>query len=235
MSDIDCVPASNEWSKILSKKINANIDIVLGYGAYKKLKGFLNKCLRFECVMTAIQYMSYAKTGMPYMGVGRNLCYKKSLFRSAGGFKNHLDIPSGDDDLFIQAVAKSNNTAIALESDSFTISDPPRSWFEYFRQKTRHISTSAAYSVKSKLFLAIFATAHILFYVTFVCALFLECRGMAILSYLSFVIVVWSIFIRLANLFEEQDLKFWFPVLDIFYFFYFLLLTPFVIIRRKKW
>ena len=40
------------------------------------------------------------------MGVGRNLAYKKSLFFKNKGFASHINITSGDDDLFIQEVAK---------------------------------------------------------------------------------------------------------------------------------
>ena len=53
------------------------IEVVLGYGAYKKYPGFLNKLIRFETFHTALQYFSYALAGKPYMGVGRNLSYRK--------------------------------------------------------------------------------------------------------------------------------------------------------------
>jgi hypothetical protein len=36
--------------------------------------------IRFETVLTAVQYFSWAKSGLPYMGVGRNLAYKEEFF-----------------------------------------------------------------------------------------------------------------------------------------------------------
>jgi hypothetical protein len=48
----------------------------VGYGGYEKIaNSFLNKLIRF-----VLQYFSWAKVGHPYMGVGRNLTYKKKSF-----------------------------------------------------------------------------------------------------------------------------------------------------------
>ena len=88
--------------------------IILGYGAYEKHKGLLNKLVRFDTFQVAMQYFSFALIGKTYMGVGRNLAYKKSLFFDNKGFANHLHIPSGDDDLFINEVASPNNTAVSI-------------------------------------------------------------------------------------------------------------------------
>ena len=64
------------------------IEVVLGYGAYHKRPGMLNKLIRFETFHTALQYLSFALAGMPYMGVGRNLSYKKKLFLQSKGFSS---------------------------------------------------------------------------------------------------------------------------------------------------
>jgi hypothetical protein len=54
---------------------------LLCWNGYEKIeKSFLNKLIRFETLLTAIQYFSWAKAGLPYMGVGRNLAYKKRVF-----------------------------------------------------------------------------------------------------------------------------------------------------------
>ena len=78
-TDADCYPASKDWITSMSSQFTMNKTIVLGYGAYEKIAGsFLNKIIRFETMLTAIQYFSWAKIGHPYMGVGRNLAYKKT-------------------------------------------------------------------------------------------------------------------------------------------------------------
>ena len=73
LTDADCVPASEFWIEKMQEGFNDGIEIVLGYGALHKKKGFFNKLVRWETLHTALQYLSYAKAGFAYMGVGRNL------------------------------------------------------------------------------------------------------------------------------------------------------------------
>ena len=96
------------------------LKLYLGYGAYHKTSGILNKLIRFETFHTALQYLSYALAGLPYMGVGRNLSYKKDIFLRNKGFSSINHIPSGDDDLFINKVATKKNTAIVIDPEAIT-------------------------------------------------------------------------------------------------------------------
>ena len=105
--DADCYPTTSNWLTLMSKEF-INKQIVLGYGSYEKEKSFLNKLIRFETVFIANQYFALAKLGIPYMGVGRNIAYTKNIFWSVNGFVKHAQIPSGDDDLFINEVSKNS-------------------------------------------------------------------------------------------------------------------------------
>ena len=115
LTDADCVPATEFWIQKMQDAYQENTEIVLGYGAYHKKPGILNKLIRFETFHTALQYLSYALAGKPYMGVGRNLSYKKEVFLRNKGFSSINQIPSGDDDLFINQVATAHNTAIVID------------------------------------------------------------------------------------------------------------------------
>jgi len=144
-TDADCRPVSKYWITEMTKHFEDKKSIVLGYGAYKRSSSFLNKLIRFETLMTAVQYFSYAKSGIPYMGVGRNLAYQKNEFFKANGFINHMQVRSGDDDLFINQVANSKNTTICFTKSSFTESLPKTSFKTWITQKRRHISASKHY------------------------------------------------------------------------------------------
>jgi tRNA-guanine transglycosylase len=124
LTDADCVPASEFWISNMQAAYNEKTEIVLGYGAYHKTHTFLNKLIRWETFHSALQYFSYALAGVPYMGVGRNLSYKKKIFFRHKGFSSHNNIPGGDDDLFINKAANSANTRINIHQDSFTLSKP---------------------------------------------------------------------------------------------------------------
>ncbi len=164
-TDADCKPVSNKWIKDMSANFDKQETIILGYGAYDKIKNsLLNKLVRFETLLTATQYFSFAKIGIPFMGVGRNLAYHIDEFYKTNGFINHMKIRSGDDDLFINEVANSKNTSICTTKTSFTTSIPKTSFKDWFKQKRRHVSTANHYKFKHKAILALFYISQVLFW-----------------------------------------------------------------------
>jgi glycosyltransferase involved in cell wall biosynthesis len=164
-TDADCKPISKHWIKEMSSHFTNTKKIVIGYGAYKKIKhSFLNTLIRFETLLTAIQYFSFAKIGMPYMAVGRNLAYSKGAFFNVNGFMSHMDVLSGDDDLFINQTANSKNTTLCFSETSFTESLPETSFKSWFKQKRRHVSTSKYYKTKHKFTLGLFFLSQFLFW-----------------------------------------------------------------------
>lgn len=164
-TDADCKPVSKYWIKEMVSNFNSDTSIVLGYGGYSKVKNsLLNKLIRFETVHTAMSYLSFAKIGMPYMGVGRNLAYTKTQFFKVNGFMKHMRIRSGDDDLFVNEAATPSNTRICISKDSFTISSPKTSFRDWFKQKRRHISTAKHYKLNHKIMLALFYISNFLFW-----------------------------------------------------------------------
>jgi glycosyltransferase involved in cell wall biosynthesis len=167
LTDADCRPQSDHWISGMAEFLGPQKDIVLGYSPYQKIPGFLNKIIRYETFLTALQYFSFSLYGHPYMGVGRNLMYKKSLFLNNRGFAKHTNIMGGDDDLFINDVATQQNTAICLNPDTFMYSFPKETWENWYRQKTRHISVSKYYLPTNKWLLGILAGSQIWFWLTF--------------------------------------------------------------------
>jgi glycosyltransferase involved in cell wall biosynthesis len=165
-TDADCMPISDNWINEMCAQFNNTKSIVLGYGAYKKVKkSILNKLIRYETLMTAINYFSFAKIGIPYMGVGRNLAYSKNEFFDNNGFMSHMRIRSGDDDLFINEAASSQNVSICTSKDSFTQSIPKTNFKDWLNQKRRHISTAKHYKKKHKILLALLYITQLLFWV----------------------------------------------------------------------
>lgn len=165
LTDADCFAASNKWiQSMASTAITNQKDIVLGYGPYVAENTCLSKWVQFETAFVAIQYLSFALWKQPYMGVGRNLMYKKALFFDNNGFDSHQNIASGDDDLFVNEVATGANTSICLQQDSFMYSDSPRTWQKLYQQKTRHYSSSSNYKLIHQVLLGALSLSHFIFY-----------------------------------------------------------------------
>ncbi len=225
LTDADCVPASEFWMEKMQEAYHPETEIVLGYGAYNKRKGLLNKLIRFETLHSAMQYFSYALAKIPYMGVGRNLSYKKSVFFRHKGFSSHNHISSGDDDLFINMAATKTNTNICIDKDSFTLSEPAKTWGQWYRQKSRHYSTGKYYKGLHKFMLGIYAGTHFLFYPLFAAAILFFCWKLALIVFGCRFVVQAIFFTICANKLNEKDLAPLFLFFDIWMFFYYIIFS----------
>ncbi|MFN8256666.1 MAG: glycosyltransferase [Bacteroidales bacterium] len=162
--DADCKVSSPRWLGLLQEKFTENTSFVLGYGAYMSRIGFLNKLIRFDTLFIAMQYFTFSMTGLPYMGVGRNLSYRKELFFKNKGFTRHLHLASGDDDLFVNDNATKANVKISLHPETFTYSVPEEKFKPWFYQKKRHLTTARYYKIKYKLVLGLEILSRLMVY-----------------------------------------------------------------------
>lgn len=166
LTDADCRPGHSDWARHMSTGLNQESNMVLGFSPLTPDKSIVSKLAACESIHTAMQYGSYGAIGRPYMGVGRNMAYTRSLFEEVGGFRAHSDIISGDDDLFVQqALSIHANISLCMHPHALTYSTAPATLKDYLSQKSRHISTSTKYSWLSKLLLGWFALSHVLFFV----------------------------------------------------------------------
>ncbi|HEV8080117.1 MAG TPA: glycosyltransferase [Chitinophagaceae bacterium] len=236
LTDADCVAASEHWVAKMQEAYRENTEIVLGYGAYNKKEGFLNKLIRWETFHSALQYLSYAVAGMAYMGVGRNLSYKKSVFFRHKGFSSHNHVASGDDDLFINMAATKSNTQIMIDKDSFTLSEPPKTWHEWMKQKQRHYTTSRYYKAVHKFLLGLYAASHWVFYPLFIASMLFFSWKLALLIFGVRLLIQFFIFYNTMSKLGEKDLLPWFFILDIWMFFYYIIFSFAIFNKpRKTW
>ncbi len=236
LTDADCVPATEHWIEKMQEGYRENTEIVLGYGAHHKKKGFFNKLIRWETFHTALQYLSYAAAGLPYMGVGRNLSYKKSVFFRHKGFSSHNHVASGDDDLFINMAATKTNTQIVIDKDAFTLSEPPLTWKQWMRQKARHYSTSTYYKPLHKFLLGLYSLSHFMFYPLLIASILSFSWKISLLIFGVRFLLQGFIFFKAMQKLNEKDLFPWFFVMDVWMFFYYLIFSFSLFKKpRKTW
>jgi glycosyltransferase involved in cell wall biosynthesis len=228
LTDADCVPASEYWLQKMQDAYSEGIEIVLG-----KEKGILNMLIRFETFHTALQYLSFALAGLPYMGVGRNLSYKKQVFFRLKGFASHNHIPGGDDDLFVNMAATKDNTAIVIDKDAFTLSKPQNTFGNWIRQKYRHYSTGKYYKPLHRFLLGLYSGTHFLFYPLFITTLIFSDWRISLSIFSLRLLVQGIIFFKSMDKLDEKGLWPWFWLLDIWMFFYYLIFMPSIWKRPK--
>jgi cellulose synthase/poly-beta-1,6-N-acetylglucosamine synthase-like glycosyltransferase len=163
-TDADCKPASNNWIRGMVCHFEVTTDFVLGYGGYLRKKGILNRYIRYDCMTIAMQYFGMAIKKLPYMGVGRNLAYRRSFFFDKKGFGNYSHLVSGDDDLFVNSNALPDNTSVEFRKEAHTRSVPAASCKEFFKQKTRHLTTVRYYKLIHKILLFSEPATRVAFY-----------------------------------------------------------------------
>lgn len=165
LTDADCRPESKHWIREMMKGFaNQQTEVVLGFSPYFEKKGLLNHIIGYDTLFNGLQYMGMARAGKPYMGVGRNLAYKRETFFSVGGFKGLLGNRAGDDDLFVNRIANAANTVVVNNPNSIVWSVPKTTWREWFHQKRRHLSVSPQYRTKSKIQLTLEPLSRGIFY-----------------------------------------------------------------------
>lgn len=218
LTDADCLPESKLWLQNMASAFTADTDVVLGYGAYKQKPGLLNMLIRFDTLHIGMQYLSMALAGKPYMGVGRNLSYRKSVFIKNKGFTAHYKIPSGDDDLFVSQIAHKSNTAVVIDEGVRTFSEPKTSFGSWFSQKRRHLSTAKYYKRATKFYLGTYAFSQFAFYAGFVWLLwlpfsFLVPAGAFLIRLLIQLLITKACMKRLG----EKDLLLLSPMAEVFF------------------
>lgn len=240
LTDADCRPEGNQWLRSLSAEFGAEKQFILGHSPYEKQAGFLNLFIRFESLVTALQYLSFALLGNPYMGVGRNMAYRRSLFMEAKGFNNLLHITGGDDDLFVNQHAKGSTTAVSIGEGSRVYSFPKTTWKSFFRQKIRHLSVGKYYKSGHKFLLGIFALSWLVTWFAAIPSLILSddirftygVAGALVIRCLVVTLILKNASKKLGQPFESWAVIF----LDFIYAFYYLVTGLVALLTRKvRW
>lgn len=218
-TDADCMPEDKMWIARMARNFSRETDFVLGYGAYFQKKGFLNRLITYDTLFIALQYMGMAAVRRPYMGVGRNLAYRKETFFAQKGFASTLGLSSGDDDLMVNKACNPWNTRVEIAPDSITWSEPNTTYKGWLFQKARHLSVSTYYKSSSKLRLFFEPFTRGLFYLTIILSLIFGNIITQLATVLLFIIryiVQLSIINGSAKHFGERKYVLSLPVLDIY-------------------
>ncbi|RMG57681.1 MAG: glycosyltransferase [Bacteroidetes bacterium] len=233
LMDADCAPEAG-WLSEVGRHFAAGQEVVLGLGLYRQYPGWLNRLVQWETAYTAWQYVGRAARGAPYMAVGRNLAYTRAFYERAGGMARWRDRLSGDDDLLINAAAGEARLGLMTVPGSRTWSEPPRTWREWWAQKTRHVSASRAYSLRSQRWLGAFHGSHVLFYAGILLCLFvLPTAGPVFALYLGYAVTLAWLVRHLRR--TDLPVPAFFLILDFLFFLYNISLVPIGLIKAPSW
>jgi glycosyltransferase involved in cell wall biosynthesis len=223
LTDSDCRPDSNNWISSFAKHFSQTTQFVLGFSPYEQRPGMLNAFIRFETLISGVQYISFALLGVPYMGVGRNLSYRRTKFLEEKGFNTFIKVTGGDDDLFVNQHARNTNTAVCIEADSIMRSRPKTSLGSFFDQKVRHLSVGKYYRFGHRIMLGLFSLSWILTWMLGIALAILSNFPYLIVGLLVLRLILVLFTASIASKKLHQKVELWaVPVLDFIYAFYYL-------------
>lgn len=234
LTDADCKPGSLQWAKIMSAQLNDKKEIVAGYGPYTPVKSGLNIFIRWETMHTFLQYSTYARSGIPYMAVGRNLACKKSLMEDAQQHPLWKVSVSGDDDMLIRLKGTRHNMTVFATPEAYCNSKAKSSFSEWKTQKERHVSTGKYYKPLVKVLLSLYAGSHGLMW------LLVPVLAAGGLWYLISSLLVlrcfltWALWGIKAESLREPRLWLYFPLCDIGWMLYNVFLSPYIFFKTKQ-
>ena len=234
--DADCVPNSKKWIHTMSSSMTKDKIFAIGVSQYSLQKGLLNQWVRFEALITAINYVGFALSGNPYMAVGRNLVYKKSFFLDNNPFSKFQNVTGGDDDLLVNHFAHKKNTIVSIGKNALTYSIPKSTWKEYFAQKIRHISVSKYYRFSDKILLGLQNLSHSIFWLALITFAVLVSYEIAAAIFILRVLLMVNLTFWTSKKFGDRMNIWLVPLFDILYVLYISVLgTRAIFTKKVKW
>lgn len=145
-TDADCLPSGRHWLSHMMEAMNQGRGLVLGVSLplLSRAPGLLGALQAWDALRIARNYIGWSQCGHPYMGVGRNMAVRSSMYPKTNA---HLDLASGDDDLMVQQLlaAGHQQASVCLTRASQVDSKLPATASGWRNQKRRHWSTAPRY------------------------------------------------------------------------------------------
>ncbi len=170
-----CRPSTPHWIREYGRAFTKEIDILLGFsrvGFDKKVS--MQRFIRYDNLMHHLKFLSMALLGKPYMGIGRNMAYRKELFFRNKGFSSILHIDAGEDDLFINRIVRGVPTGVVLTPESMTETHGIDHFLSWRSLKSRYLYTKQFYRGVGPSLFSLETFTRYLFYLLFSLALTLS-------------------------------------------------------------
>ena len=166
-----CRPCSNEWIREFGKEFATGKEVVLGFSRLEiskrtGLRGFM----LYDNLIHHLKFLSMAIIRKPFMGIGRNLAYKKELFFKNRGYSSILNLEGGEDDIFINRIATGKNAGVVLSKESMTETDSVRHFSTWRSLKSGYLHSKRYYKGFLFRLFGLETFSKYLFYLLFIAA-----------------------------------------------------------------
>ncbi|MBQ0056833.1 MAG: glycosyltransferase [Bacteroidales bacterium] len=176
MTQAQCVPASPKWISSVMSRFVPGVDVVMSPVVYESRTGIMNHFYQWDYFDRLITMLGLTSAVKAYGGWSSNLAFRKEVFfaNKNQAFSRHLDLHPGEDDLFVNCVARKGNVAVACSPDSLLVNQLQPLRYGWSKDRLKRAFTARYY------FLAPCVVRHIDIFSRYVCVLTgLACAGVA--------------------------------------------------------
>ena len=166
LTDADSLPNSDQWIRKMTAPVrDEGKTFAIGFSSYLEKSGALNQWIQFDTILKALFYFSFGLWKAPFMGTGKNLCYRKSFFLEVKGFRGFWGIEGGDDSIFVNTYATGSNTKVVIDSKAITLSAPKENWKEYIQHEKHQLHAERFFQVEDKRKMGLYGVSHALYWI----------------------------------------------------------------------
>jgi len=166
LTDADSLPNTDQWIRKMTAPVREEgKTFAIGFSSYLEKSGALNQWIQFDNILKALFYISFGLWKAPFMGTGKNLCYRKSFFMEVKGFKGFWGIEGGDDSIFVNTYANGSNTKVVIDSKAITLSAPKENWKEYIQHEKHQLHAERFFHVEDKRKMGLYGVSHALYWI----------------------------------------------------------------------
>ncbi len=174
-TDADCIPPPT-WVRTMVSYFEPEVGMVIGCSPLElpPPRSVFTFFQAIESISLAALAFATTSLGRPATCTGRNLAYRKSVFKQVGGFEDIKQFPSGDDDLFLKLVMDKTDwrIAYAFDPDAVVPSKTTARLKSFIYQRLRHASKTLHYGWKMRMLLASAYIYNFLLFLALISAFF---------------------------------------------------------------
>lgn len=162
LTDADCIVPTQWIQSIMSEFFDPKVGAVFGASMPIRNSSWIAMTHWTERLMVNISMAAAAGFNSPASACGHSIAYRRFAFEAIGGFA-YPTLPYGDDDLTVQAIAKSGWKVCFLSNSESVVSDMRiPSWNAKQHAAARHQSTLSFYPKQWRVLYAASVAASIL-------------------------------------------------------------------------
>ena len=155
----NCRPLTSQWLHTLSTQMKDGKDIIVGVAKYdEERQTWFDYKVGFFRLWHTLANLDHIREGHPAVRAdGCNLAVRKSLFLNKDAFSNHLNLLTGAEELLVNHLSNSHNTAVVTTKDAMVIEDhlpSKRLWKKqrvFYMETRRHQQNASLYRAKQNL------------------------------------------------------------------------------------